>query len=133
MPRHQNVGQNYNIKIVTRCFENMAKFICLGMTVTNRILIHEVIKSRLILGNACYHLIQNLISSHLLSLHRVDVYNVTDVSEVLVATIFRVELSRASKPSYTYIQCVPNVPRHMFGKMRKFVLKKSCSKSCASR
>jgi hypothetical protein len=37
------------------------------MTVTNQNLIQEKIKRRLNLGNACYHSIQNLLSSHLLS------------------------------------------------------------------
>jgi uncharacterized protein (UPF0332 family) len=36
------------------------------MTVTNQNLIQEEIKRRLNLGNACYHSIQNLVSSHLL-------------------------------------------------------------------
>jgi hypothetical protein len=110
----------------------VAKFRYLRTTVTNRILIHEAITSRLILGSACYCLLQNLLSSRLLSLHREDVYSVADVFEVLVATIFRVEVSRASKHLCTYIQCAPNVPRRMFSKMRKIVDKK-CRKSCASR
>jgi hypothetical protein len=37
------------------------------MTVTNQNLIQEDIKRRLISSNACYHLVQNLLSSHLLS------------------------------------------------------------------
>jgi hypothetical protein len=37
------------------------------MTVTNRNLIQEEIKSRLYSGNACYHSVQNLLSSRLLS------------------------------------------------------------------
>jgi hypothetical protein len=37
------------------------------MTVTNKNLIHEEIKGRLNSGNACYHLVQNLLSSRLLS------------------------------------------------------------------
>jgi hypothetical protein len=66
MPRYQNVGKNHNIKIFTSYFENVAKFKYLGTTTTNQILIHEAIKSRLILGNACYHSIQNLLSPRLL-------------------------------------------------------------------
>jgi hypothetical protein len=42
-------------KRVKRFFENMADFRYLGMTVTNKNLIHEEIKRRLNLGNACYH------------------------------------------------------------------------------
>jgi hypothetical protein len=32
---HQNTGQNYNIKIAIRSFENVTEFSYLGMTVTN--------------------------------------------------------------------------------------------------
>jgi hypothetical protein len=64
---HQNAGQKHNIKITNRSFENVAKFRHLGTTETNRNLIHEEIESRLNLGNACYHSVQNLLSSHLLS------------------------------------------------------------------
>jgi hypothetical protein len=39
----------------------------LGTTVTNQNLIWEEIKKRLNPGNACYHSVQNLLSSHLLS------------------------------------------------------------------
>jgi hypothetical protein len=37
------------------------------MTVTNENCIHKESKSRLNSGNACYHSVQNLLSSHLLS------------------------------------------------------------------
>jgi len=39
----------------------------LETNLTNQNYIQEVIKSRLKLGNACYHLVQNLLSSSLLS------------------------------------------------------------------
>jgi hypothetical protein len=39
----------------------------LGTTVTNQNLIQEEIKRRLNFGNACYHLVQNLLSPLLLS------------------------------------------------------------------
>ena len=39
----------------------------LGTTLTNQNSIQEEIKSRLKLGNACYHSVQNLLSSSLLS------------------------------------------------------------------
>jgi hypothetical protein len=39
----------------------------LGTTVTNQNLIQEDIKRRLNSGNACYHSVQNLLSSRLLS------------------------------------------------------------------
>jgi hypothetical protein len=44
----------------------VAKFRYLGMVLTNQNYSNEEIKSRLNLGNASYHSIQNLLSSHLL-------------------------------------------------------------------
>jgi hypothetical protein len=42
-------------------------FKCLETTLSNQNSIHEEIKSRLKLGNACYHSVQNILSSSLLS------------------------------------------------------------------
>jgi hypothetical protein len=65
--RHQNVGQNRDIKTVKRSFENVSQFKYLGTTVTNNNLIQGEIKRRLNSGNACYHSVQNVLSSRLLS------------------------------------------------------------------
>jgi hypothetical protein len=67
LSRHQNAGQNQDIKIANRSFENVSQFKYLGTTVTNQNLIQEEIKRRLSSGNACYHSVQSLLSSHLLS------------------------------------------------------------------
>jgi hypothetical protein len=72
----QNAGQNHKIKIGNRSFENVLQFRYLGTTVTNQNLIQEDIKRGLNCGNACYHLVQNLLSSHHLSKNvKVRIYN----------------------------------------------------------
>jgi hypothetical protein len=50
LSRHQNAGQNWDIKIATRSLENVSQFKYLGTTVTNQNFIHEEIKRRLNLG-----------------------------------------------------------------------------------
>jgi sorting nexin-29 len=67
LSRPQNIGQNLDIKIANRSFENVSQLKYLGTTVTNRNLIQEEIKRRLNSGNVCYHSVQNLLSSRLLS------------------------------------------------------------------
>jgi hypothetical protein len=67
LSRHQNVSQNRDIKIANRSFENVLQFRYLEMTVVNQNLIQEEIKRRVDSGIACYHLVQNLLSSRLLS------------------------------------------------------------------
>jgi hypothetical protein len=65
LSRYQNAGQNLDINIANRSLENVAKFKYLGKTVTNQNLIQEEIRRRLNSGNACYHSVQNLLSSRL--------------------------------------------------------------------
>jgi sorting nexin-29 len=67
LSRHQNAGQNRDMKIANRRFENVSQLKYLGTTVTDKNLIQEEIKRRLNSGNACYHSVRNLSSSGLLS------------------------------------------------------------------
>jgi hypothetical protein len=55
LSRHQNVGQNRDIKIANRSSANVSQFKYLGTTVTNQNFFQEEIKRRLSSGNACYH------------------------------------------------------------------------------
>jgi hypothetical protein len=64
---HQNAGKNHDIEIAIISFENVAQFRYLGTTITHQNVIQEEIKRRLNSGNACYHSVQNLLSSRLLS------------------------------------------------------------------
>jgi hypothetical protein len=67
LSRQQNVGQNWEIKVANSSFENVSQFRYLWTTVTDQNLIQEEIKRRLNSGNVCYHSVQNLLSSRLLS------------------------------------------------------------------
>jgi hypothetical protein len=67
LSRHQNVGRNRDIILANRSFGNVSRFKYLWTTVTNQNFIQEEIKRRLNSGNSCYHSIQNLLSSRLLS------------------------------------------------------------------
>jgi len=63
----QNAGQNHNIKNDNKCFERVEQFIYLGTTIMNQNSIEEEIKCSVKSGNACYHSVQNPLSSSLLS------------------------------------------------------------------
>ena len=67
MSRDQNARQSHSMKIDNSSFERMEEFKYFGTTVANQNSIQEEIKSRLKSGNACYHSVQNLLSSNLLS------------------------------------------------------------------
>jgi len=55
------------VRAVNSTFERVEEFKYLGKTSTNQNSLPEEIKSRLRSGNACYHSVQNLLSSRLLS------------------------------------------------------------------
>jgi hypothetical protein len=63
----QKIRQKHSIKIANRSLEDVAKFKYLEATPTDQNWMHEKIKSRRNLGKACYHLVQSLLSSRLLS------------------------------------------------------------------
>jgi hypothetical protein len=67
LTRHQNEGHNHNMRAANRDFENVTQFKYLRMAVTIQNFIQGEIKSRLNSGNACYHSVQNLLSSRLMS------------------------------------------------------------------
>ena len=67
MSQDQNAGRIQSVRIDNSTFERVEGFKYLGTTLTNKNCIAEEIKSRLRSGNACYHSVQNLLSSRLLS------------------------------------------------------------------
>ena len=67
MIREQTAGLSHTMKVDNSSVERVEEFKYLATTLTNQNSIQEEIKSRLKLGNACYHSVQNLLSSSLLS------------------------------------------------------------------
>ena len=55
MSREQSAGLSHAMKADNSSIERVEEFKYLGTTLTNQNSIHEEIKSRLKLGNACYH------------------------------------------------------------------------------
>jgi len=66
MSRDQNAGPSHSIKN-NSSFARVEEFKYLGTISTNQNSIQEKIKSRLKSGNTCYHMLQYLLSSRLLS------------------------------------------------------------------
>ena len=69
MSLYQNAGQSHSLKTDNRSFERVEELKYLGLTLINQNSIQEEIKHRLKSENACYHSVQNLLSSSLLSMN----------------------------------------------------------------
>ena len=67
MSRDQKAGRSHSMKIDNSSYERVEEFEYLGTSLTNQNYIQEKIKGSLKSGNACYHSLQNLLSSSLLS------------------------------------------------------------------
>jgi hypothetical protein len=67
MTRDQNAGRSHHIKIDNSSFERVEELKYLGTAVTNQNSVQEEIKGGLKSGSACYHSVQNLLPSRLLS------------------------------------------------------------------
>ena len=65
MSGDHTAGRSHNMRIDNRSFERVEEFKYLGTTLTNQNSIQEETKSRLKLGNAYYHSVQNISSSSL--------------------------------------------------------------------
>jgi sorting nexin-29 len=67
MSRNRNARRGHSVKIDNSSIERVEEFKYLETTLTDQNSMLEGIKSRLKLGNACYHSVQHLLSSRLLS------------------------------------------------------------------
>jgi hypothetical protein len=67
MSRDRNAGRDVSVKIDNSSIERVEEFKYLGTTLTDQNSVQKEIMSRLNLGNACYHSVQNVLSSRLLS------------------------------------------------------------------
>jgi hypothetical protein len=67
VPRDQHAEQNHRIKIGNKSFERVNSPDIFGTTLANQNSSQGKIKSRLQSGNACCYLVQNILSSSLLS------------------------------------------------------------------
>ena len=67
MSRDQDAGRSHNTKTGNSSFQMEEEFKYLETTLMKQNSILKEIKSRFKLGNACYHSVQNLLSSSLLS------------------------------------------------------------------
>ena len=86
MSREQTAGLRHTVKVDNSSIERVEEFKYLGTTLTNQNSIQEEIKSRLKFGNACYHSLQNLLSSSLLSKNlKIKIYRTIILPVVLYA------------------------------------------------
>jgi len=84
MSREQNAGRIHNVRIDNSNFERVEKFKYLVTDLTNQNSIGEEIKSRLRSGSACYHSVQNLLSSRFLSKNlKIKIYRTVILTVVL--------------------------------------------------
>ena len=67
MSREQAAGLSHTMNVDNSSIERVEELKYVGTTLTNQNYIQKEIKTRLKLGNSCYHSVQNLLSSSLLS------------------------------------------------------------------
>jgi len=91
LSQDQNVGRIHSVWIDISTFERVGDFKYMGTTLTNQNYIKEEIKSRLKSANACYHSVQNLLSSGLLSKNlKIKIYRTI----ILPVVLYGVKLGR---------------------------------------
>ena len=118
--RDQNTGRTQSLRIENSNFERVKEFKYLGITLTNQNSIPEEIKSRLRAGNACYHSLQYLLSSRLLSKNlKIKIYRTI----ILPAVFYRCETWSLTLREERKLRVFENmVLRGIFGPRRDEVM-----------
>jgi hypothetical protein len=116
MSRDLNTVQNGYTQIGNKSFETAEEFKYLGTTLTYENSIHGEIKSRLKSWNACYHSVQNLLSSSLLSKSvKIKIYRTI----ILLVVLYRCETwSLTLRGEYRLRVFKNRVLRRIFGPKR---------------
>jgi len=84
MPQDYNAGRSHSIKLNNRSFEMLEEFKYLGTILTDQNSNGEQIRSRFKSGNVCYHSVQNLLSSSLLTKNlKIKIYRTIILSVVV--------------------------------------------------
>ena len=128
MTRDQSARRCHNIKIYNSSFEWVEEFKYFGTTITNQNSIQEEIKISLNSGNVCYHSVQNLMSSSLLSRNtKIKIYRTIILPvvlygcETLSLTLreehrLRVDLIHANQCTFSYNDILVLLTHHCMKK-----------------
>jgi len=115
MSRDQKAGRIHSVRIDNSTFERVEVFKYLGTTLTNQNSIAEEIKSKLRSGHACYHLVQNLFSTRLLSKNlKIKIYRTT----ILPAVLYGCETWSLKRREERKLRVFENMVLRIFGPRR---------------
>jgi hypothetical protein len=84
MSRDQNAGRCHNIKIDNSSYERLEELKYLGTTITDQNSVQEEMKNTLKSDSACFHSVQKLLSSNLLSKNiKIKIYRIIILPVIL--------------------------------------------------
>jgi hypothetical protein len=115
MSRDRNAGRDDSVKTDNCSIERVEEFKYLGTMLTDQNSIQEEIKSRLKLGNACYHSVQNLLFSRLLSTNlKIKIYRTI----ILPMVFYGCETWSLTLREARWLRVFENRVRRLFGPKR---------------